>query len=119
MTDTPKPWQEESDKSREQYLRDLLDEVHGDIDAARESASWQAVAALTRRAASVRDDLDDILKDGLLAGDLTNMDEDDFLEGIERIAAGMPDAHLEVFVSEYRTRHRLPPLEVLEGGKTE
>jgi uncharacterized membrane protein YccC len=118
-------------RSREGFLEEELLELQGDLDAARENGSWQAVAALHRQLRSVRDDLDALRASTGDVDELEALDETEYLAQLEIGARGWPPQHRQVVVAVHLEIERLPSLEdlvasyiehhgqlrVLQGGK--
>lgn len=116
------PTRRQHDRMRlDRYLAEQLRGCHADVEAARGSKSWQAVAHLRRLARQIRDDLDierarmdaeaaTATADDGLPADLT---DDEVMTVILDAIAALPDQYLDQVETALHSRR--PMMLVVSG----
>lgn len=100
---------------RLEYLATALDGCHGDIEAARASGSFQALAALQRQALALRSELDQAVADAK-AEEAEAMSPEELVNDLVSAVRMLPMEHVERIAAAAHTRiHGAPPLKVVPG----
>ncbi len=90
-----------STTDRLDYLGELLREVHGDIDAAREEEGWTAVSRLASLALTIRNEMDKLREDRAVASGLP---VSELAARLAEAIRALPSEHLPVIAEALASR---------------
>lgn len=102
-----------ANKDKLEWLQRRYDELEGDVDAARESGSWQALAALQRQVTAAGNELYEARESAGGTGALDELDAAEYLAQLEISAREWPAQHRQAVAAVHLELEQLPPLEAL------